>query len=407
MRVAIISSNLQPALARLQPYRTLLEMGRELEMRGHDVVFISDGASRLPAQHEMSGMTVHRCASVHAFRGRQNPDLLEAVTAISPDLVLWHLGLGSFAHQRLTRILSLPTIAIVTSPAHPLKDILRSAPRVIGSNADLVATHLLGGLVPDTLIRNAFGADALDGVVTLSEATRQHLIKRGAPADRIWVVPPGIDQDWLEASFDADDRASMRRKLGFSDDDFVVTYFGSPAPVRGLFTLIKAVEEVAEAHPHVKMLVLSRRTPDRWEREAARLDKVAFSNGNASRIRVVDGYLDRPDLIRHIAAGDAVCLPFELLPSDVPLSILEAMAVEQAVIATRVACIPELVEDGRGFLVKAGSVKSIADRLHEIVADPHTTKAHQQRARAYVETCRKWTHMGEILEQVMVGAQHV
>jgi glycosyltransferase involved in cell wall biosynthesis len=404
MRVAIISSNLVPSLARLQPYRTLLEMGRELLTRGHETIFISDGGPDFPAEDTVSGLEIRRVTSVQLFRGRQNPDFVEAVNTVAPDVILWHLGLGSFTHQQFSDVFSQPTIAVVTSPAHQFKEILHTTPRAIGSNIDLVATHLFGGLVPNRLIRSAFRQDALDGAIVLSNATRQYLMERGAPPDRTWVVPPGIDEDWLKVSLDDGDRKNLRRELGFSDDDFVVTYFGSPAPVRGIFTFIQAVQELATAYPQLKILVLSRRTKERWVREAARLDKVVSRDGDL--IRVVDGYLDLHDLIRHVSVGDAVCLPFELLPSDVPLSILEAMAVGQAVITTRVACIPELVKDERGFLVEPGSVKSIANCLQKIVVDPKTTKVHQEHARAYVEAHRKWSDMGERLEQVLVSVHH-
>lgn len=404
MRIAIISASLVPDLARLQPFRTILEMGRELLSRGHETILISDGLPRMPQLDTVSGLDIRRVPSVQIFRGRQNQRLLDIVDDFEPDIILWHLGLSSFVHQQFSGVFSQPTIAVVSSPAHEFKEILHSMPRVIGSNIDLVLTHLLGGLVPGKLIRNAFSSGGLEGLITLSEATRQYLIERGAPAAQTWVTPPGIDEDWLDLVFDDSERQQLRCELGFSDDDFVVTYFGSPAPVRGIFTFIKAVQEVAEVHSQVKILILSRRTPDRWAREAARLDKVMSRNSNL--IKVVDGYLDLHDLIRHVSAGDAVCLPFELLPSDVPLSILEAMAVKQAVITTRVACLPELVENGRGFLVEPGSVASIADRLQTIVGNPDATKQHQEQARLYVESNRKWADMGERLEQVLLEAHH-
>ena len=96
MKVAFLSSGIEPSLARLQPYRTLLEMGRELDKRGHEVVFISDGASHLPSRYEVTGLSVQRVANVRSFHGRPNPELTETVTAISPDLVLWHLWYRQF-----------------------------------------------------------------------------------------------------------------------------------------------------------------------------------------------------------------------------------------------------------------------------------------------------------------------
>jgi glycosyltransferase involved in cell wall biosynthesis len=119
---------------------------------------------------------------------------------------------------------------------------------------------------------------------------------------------------------------------------------------------------------------------------------------------VVDGFLQQRELIQYIIASDAVCLPFELLPSDVPLSILEAMALGQGVITTRVACIPELVGKDRGFLVPPASADSLAQKLKAIATTPGLARRRGQRARAYVETHRTWIHMGQVLERVLAAA---
>jgi glycosyltransferase involved in cell wall biosynthesis len=103
-------------------------------------------------------------------------------------------------------------------------------------------------------------------------------------------------------------------------------------------------------------------------------------------------------------AGDAVCLPFELLPSDVPLSILEAMALKQSVITTYVACIPELVGNDRGFLIPPASVSSLARQLRMVAETPSVARARGQRAGAYVEAHRTWAGMGKILQKVLTTA---
>jgi len=156
----------------------------------------------------------------------------------------------------------------------------------------------------------------------------------------------------------------------------------------------------------LRLQVLSRRRADEWGRQAERLDGRVSGNGLNGRIRVVEGFLEEADLIQHIAASDAVCLPFELLPSDVPLSILEAMALEQGVITTAVASIPELVGTDRGFLVEPGAVGSLAAQLREVAGDPEMVRERGQRARDFVQTQRTWEEMGQVLEQVLREASH-
>jgi glycosyltransferase involved in cell wall biosynthesis len=55
----------------------------------------------------------------------------------------------------------------------------------------------------------------------------------------------------------------------------------------------------------------------------------------------------------------------------VPVVLMEAMAKELGVIATRVGGIPELVEDGvSGVLVNPGSADSLAGAIRALAADP-------------------------------------
>jgi glycosyltransferase involved in cell wall biosynthesis len=406
MKFAILSSGFEPRLERMQPYRTLLEMGRQLEAAGHETLLVSDGLSRLPEQDRVYGLPVRRVRSIQRYRGRKNLELQMAVREESPDLVLWHLGLSSFLHQSLDQPFFAPVLGIVASPVHPPHKILRLGLRKLSSNLDLVAVHLLGALTPGVLIRRALGPGGLRGLITLSEATRQYLVAKGAPAGRVWVVPPGVGDAWLDAPRSRKVRRQLRTELRLTDDDFVVTYFGSPAPVRGLFTMLEAASQVAPMHPQLRLLILSRRRADEWGRQAQRLHSRISRNGLNGRIRVVEGFLEEADLIRHIAASDAVCLPFELLPSDVPLSVLEAMALERGVITTTVASLPELVGTDRGFLVEPGQVSSLAEQLEEAARHPNLVEARGRRAREYVQTQRTWDEMGKVLEAAVREASH-
>lgn len=403
MRIVIVTAGLEARYLRIQPYRTLAEVGRQMEVRGHDVVFISNGAPDATNSEQVAGMPVHRVPSVSTYHARGNAALMEAIDRQAPDLVFWHLSLTSFIHQDLRFTCRHPVVGIVTSPIHRPQEILRLGPRKITSNIDLIATQLVGSLAPGRVIRRVFQPGrALGGLVTLSETTRQYLIRKGVPAARVWVAPPGVDNDWLCGRAAEEERQRTRVELGFAKGDVIVAYFGSPAPVRGVAALWQAVEAVACDHPEVKLLLLSRRLDHEWRSQTEHLRaRAAGSNGHSGRVRLLDGYLDQQDLIRYVDASHAVCLPFELLPSDVPLSILEAMALGQGVITTTVACIPELIGTDRGFLAPPASVDALARRLRLVVEQPELVAERGQRARAYVAAQRTWQTLGAALQHVV------
>ena len=271
------------------------------------------------------------------------------------------------------------TLGIITSPVYRARDVIRLGITKLSTNPEMVATHLTGTLVPGVLYRNALKPGGLCGLITLSETTRQHLIARGTPANRVWAVPPGVDAAWLETCVSEADQLELRTQLGYQPEDFVVIYFGSPAPVRGLHATVMAVERVARDRPNVRMVILSRRHSDEWQKTAAQLERLDRPRRSRDRVQIVDGYLSQEDLIRYISSSNLVCLPFELVPSDVPLSILEAMALSRPVIGTRIACIPEMLDDGRGFLVPPGSVGELSRQIQAILDSPELS---QQRGPA-------------------------
>jgi glycosyltransferase involved in cell wall biosynthesis len=402
MKVTILSSGFEPRFERLQPQRTLLEMGHQLERLGHTVSLISDGAGSLPKRDKVLGLPVQRILSVQRFYRHENPALLDMISTERPNLLLWHLSLSSLLHQDLRLPFEQTSAGILTSPIHRPRQILELGLNKISSNLDLVSVQLAGLLLPGTLIKKAITRSRWKGIITLSKATRDYLIEHGIPGEQLKVVPPGVSPAWLEQNLALGRRRELRDRYEFGTGDFVITYMGSPAPVRGLFTLLDAVESASQDHPNLKLMVLSRRTPDQWSRETARLEDLISKPGLEGRVHLVDGFLAEQDLIDHIQASDAVCLPFEMIPSDVPLSVLESMALGKAVITTDIGCLPELVGNEQGFLTRKGSKVSLAKQLDLVMSSNGLAAERGNKARRFIQDHRTWDRMGDVMQGAIV-----
>jgi len=79
-----------------------------------------------------------------------------------------------------------------------------------------------------------------------------------------------------------------------------------------------------------------------------------------------------------------------VLPSSIegfPLSILEAMAMEVAIIASDVGAVAEVVETGKdGFVVTPGSAKEITESISALGKDANLLASMKKHARHEVET---------------------
>ena len=97
------------------------------------------------------------------------------------------------------------------------------------------------------------------------------------------------------------------------------------------------------------------------------LEKEIQSRGLGRHV-VITGWLGNADVRAEIEAARALVLPS--FAEGLPVVIMEALALGRPVIATAIAGIPELVDQGCGWLVPAGSVDALAAAMAEALDAP-------------------------------------
>ena len=197
-------------------------------------------------------------------------------------------------------------------------------------------------------------------LIAVGPQVRDDLVALGvAPAERFTVIRLGIElEERVRPSEDG--RAETRRYLGVPTDRFVVGWVGRMTPV-------KRTEDVLEAFKRVRdngvdaCLCMVGDGPERprLERHASELGVI--------RDTLFLGYQE--DVSQYYAAFDALVLPSA--NEGTPVSVIEALAAETPVVATRVGGVPDVVRDGEeGFLVDTGDTGGLAERLTRLAGDP-------------------------------------
>lgn len=196
----------------------------------------------------------------------------------------------------------------------------------------------------------------------------------------------------------------MRAELGYDASDRVVLYFGSPASLRGLHTLIRAVKLVRQIDPSFKLLILNRRHVDELLREDAQLRQLLSQSAMQQHVNVVSGFLPKELLVRHVAACDVVALPFELVPSDAPLSILETLALGKPIVTTKVGSLPELagsaLGQGTSYLAEPANPDSLAEALQQAMQKSHfraKSLINPPAVRSWQQMGKEWSHLIQTL----------
>jgi glycosyltransferase involved in cell wall biosynthesis len=388
--ICLIAGGLIEVNIRLQPWRYLHEVAHQLTAQGYPVTLLSDGASHSQPPQWLEGVRVQRLPSVSQSQWRANRALPAALREIKPELVLWHVGLTSFLHQSFETGLDIPTLGIFSSPLYQPQEILRLALRKLAEGYRLSAMHILGTLTPRFCLRRLAQRSKLQALVVQTQTTRRQLLESGVWSRPIEVISPGVDEIWIRPQKPGETRA----RLGHNPADKVVLYFGSPAPLRGLPTLIEAFELARHTDPSLKLVILSRRRADELFREDTRLRQQLAHPSISRHVQVVSGFLAEQDLVSYVAASDIVALPFELIPSDAPLSLLEAQALGKPVVTTAVGCLAELTSGGMSYLAQPADPTSLTGALlqaAEGLGNRVTLETSHSPVRRWSEVGQEWS----------------
>jgi glycosyltransferase involved in cell wall biosynthesis len=241
-------------------------------------------------------------------------------------------------------------------------------------------------------------AQRVDAVACICDGLRHELSERGVGAERIHVVPNGVDVDRFTPR--PPDR-DTRDRFGFAERT-VVGYIGSFFGFEGVVDLVEAIARLAsQGRDDIAGLIVG--AGETYE--ACR--EIAGRHGLADRI-AHPGQV-APDAVDALySAIDVLAYPrrsLRITELVTPLKPLEAMAMEKAVIGSDVGGIRELVQDGvTGLLYRAGSIDDLVAKVDLLVRDADQRRRLGQNGRQWVVTQRDWKQILPKYAQVYESA---
>lgn len=215
-----------------------------------------------------------------------------------------------------------------------------------------------------------FGATAYRVARALVVETEREaqLVREFAPADRVRVIPPGIDlAEWSAPELDS-------VPAGLPTEFFV--YHGRLAPNKGLGTLVAALAEMDPVRRRPVVFL----GPD-WgmraevERQARRL--------GVADLLIFPGWQEAPAIRGILRRATALVLPSEW--EAFGLVLLMGMAAGTPLVATAVGGVPEVLDQGRaGRLVPYADAPALGRALSDVTADSEGTRERVRYASARV-----------------------
>jgi rhamnosyl/mannosyltransferase len=236
-----------------------------------------------------------------------------------------------------------------------------------------------GRLVPDLAIA-AYERLALPwmlgraaAVICASDYVRNQFL---APwKSKSLTVSPGVDTMW----FAPNDAPKVPGRVLFVGD------FRDPR--KGLEVLIRAVQQVPQAHLRV----------------------VGYGEAAASERVEYAGVVRGEDLVREYQSAQLLVLPSTTSAESFGMVLVEAMACGLPVVASNIGGMPAVVHAGRdGLLVPPGDVPALAVAIRQLLEHPEQAHALGTAGRIKAERRYHWTtryqQTGTVLQQAAAAS---
>ncbi len=226
-------------------------------------------------------------------------------------------------------------------------------------------------------------------LIAVSDSCRRFLIEReDVPAEKITLVQNAIDLARFSRACGT--RAEARRKLGLPERAPVVAGVGRLNPQKNFTRFIRIAAEVSKHHPETVFLIAGEGP------EESLLKRCAGEAGLGDRMKFC-GYV--ADTRSVYLAADVLLMPS--LFEGLPMTLLEAMAMEVPVVASALDGIAEVVEDGAdGFLAQPDATGIFAEKIRCLIEDPEMAARTGRAASAKIAARFSASRMCAEVEQI-------
>ncbi|MEO5797957.1 MAG: glycosyltransferase family 4 protein [Gemmatimonadales bacterium] len=338
----------------------LFEIFSRLAARGHRVRLVCSGFEGAPATEMVQGIEVHRTGGRHSFALQGRGAVRAALKREPADVLVDDINKLPLQTASLSR---LPLYAVI--------------PHLFGTTAfqevswPMAATVWLAErTIPRGYRRAWFHA--------ISDSTRDDLVARGIPRERIAVVYPGVD-----AVHYCPEPETQR----FDPPTFV--YLGRLKRYKSVEVLIEALAIARRERGDLRVEIAGN------GEDRPRLEALARERGLDDAVRFL-GFVDEPTKLSLLRR--AVANVFPSPKEGWGITVMEAAACGTPSLASDSPGLRDSVRDGvTGMLVPHGDATALAQGMLRLAGDPALVERLGQSARVHALTL-SWDAAAEQVE---------
>jgi glycosyltransferase involved in cell wall biosynthesis len=217
----------------------------------------------------------------------------------------------------------------------------------------------------------------LDRIVAVTANVKESLIKYGVNPKRIEVVRSCFDERaFARLACEKNGRKTAIEKA----ETRKILFVGNVEKTKGLDIFLDAADVVLSSKPDVKFII----TLHEPEECLKRVKLLAYKRLGTS----VEVFGVVTNMAQLMSSVDIVVAPFRSTEgiSDIPIIVLEAMALGKPVVASNLAGVKEAIQHGEnGIIIDLGNVAKLADALIELIDNPSLCETIGNRAASSVK----------------------
>lgn len=192
------------------------------------------------------------------------------------------------------------------------------------------------------------------------------------------ILKNAIDVERFSRHVSEKQKREVRKKLGLSEEDFVILYVGRIMEIKGILELMQAVTNLKDEH--IKLLIIGSANFGKWAFSSYEKKVKKLSKQNKNRI-IFTGYVDNSEIYKYASVADVQCVP-TLAEEAAGLVLMEAMAGGLPTIVTNSGGVTEYVDESTALIIgRENIVENLRKAICYMKKHPEVRKWMSENAK--------------------------
>jgi len=358
LNILIATHDLINEKCHLMPWRTVCEITQHLQAKGHEVRLVSLGEKKEKVRSTKFSFDI---LEIRKSPNHLQDDLRTIFYDTPPDAIFWPVGWREpIKRIRIIGHFGIPILGYFPGGCYSLQSVLYAI-RHVGFRA--ILPYLFESICQQVRPLNFLKKNGFRCLISMTKMTSERAIASGWSKNQIFTIPPGRNN----RSIDMETRSLPASILEWLKKSPFYLFMGPPSKIRGVFEMLEAFDKAAARIQDICLVCLFR--PDDVL-DSGHIRKRIRSLKYHNRVFANWESLEKEELNAFVKSCHAVIMPFLLVPSEIPLSIIETMAWGKPVITTTSSGTGNFVSPF-GIVTRPGSIDLLAKAFVDLIEDPN------------------------------------